>query len=149
MSKRVILLQCAFHAIMATTFGACFIFLEGSRKHKEKPPEKYTIVDGLWWAVITMTTVGYGDTFPQVRFIGSGTSKIDKNIKTNAGKLLGAVCSFVGTLGIAFPIPVVVAHFNFLYNLDRDDCKVSVVGVKHPNERPRISDRCMAHIEIV
>ena len=28
MSKRVILLQCAFHAIMATTFGACFIYLE-------------------------------------------------------------------------------------------------------------------------
>merc|ERR1719391_1019113 len=104
MSKRVILLQCAFHAIMATTFGACFIFLEGSRKDKQnlESPKKYTIVDGLWWAVITMTTVGYGDVFPQ----------------TNAGKLLGAVCSFVGTLGIAFPIPVVVAHFNFLYNLD-------------------------------
>ena len=46
-------------------------------------------------------------------------------IKTNTGKLLGAACSFVGTLGIAFPIPVVVAHFNFLYNMDRDDSKVS------------------------
>ena len=126
MSKRVILLQCAFHAIMATTFGACFIFLEGSRKHKEKPPEKYTIVDGLWWAVITMTTVGYGDTFPQVRLYLQAVLLVG-NIKTNAGKLLGAVCSFVGTLGIAFPIPVVVAHFNFLYNLDRDDCKVSIV----------------------
>ena len=111
---------------MATTFGACFIFLEGSRKHKEKPPEKYTIVDGLWWAVITMTTVGYGDTFPQVRFYLQEVLLVG-NIKTNAGKLLGAVCSFVGTLGIAFPIPVVVAHFNFLYNLDRDDCKVSIV----------------------
>ena len=45
-------------------------------------------------------------------------------IQTNLGKLLGAACSFVGTLGIAFPIPVVVAHFNFLYNMDRDDSKV-------------------------
>lgn len=45
--------------------------------------------------------------------------------QTNMGKLLGAACSFVGTLGIAFPIPVVVAHFNYLYNMDRDDNKVN------------------------
>ena len=92
---------------MATTFGACFIFLETNKELNQN--KRYTIIDGLWWAVITMTTVGYGDVCP----------------KTNSGKLLGAVCSFVGTLGIAFPIPVVVAHFNFLYNLDRDDCKLS------------------------
>lgn len=56
----------------------------------------------------------------------SQTTKI-ASLQTNMGKLLGAACSFVGTLGIAFPIPVVVAHFNYLYNMDRDDNKVKMV----------------------
>ena len=51
----------AFHAIMATTFGACFIFLERDINERKR----YTIIDGLWWAVITMTTVGYGDVYPK------------------------------------------------------------------------------------
>lgn len=36
--------------------------------------------DGVWWAVVTVTTVGYGDTYPQ----------------TDAGRIIAIVVMFVG-----------------------------------------------------
>ena len=36
--------------------------------------------DGVWWAIVTVTTVGYGDTFPQ----------------TDAGRIIAIVVMFVG-----------------------------------------------------
>jgi len=44
------------------------------------------IADGLWWAAVTMTTVGYGDKAPRTRF----------------GRILGGIWMFTGVLLISF-----------------------------------------------
>ena len=56
-----------------------------------------------------MTTVGYGDIIP-VSF---------------AGRLTGASAAIMGILCMSFPVPVFVSHFNYLYNLEKRECKIS------------------------
>eukprot|EP00745_Piridium_sociabile_P024561 TRINITY_DN38912_c0_g1_i2.p1 TRINITY_DN38912_c0_g1~~TRINITY_DN38912_c0_g1_i2.p1 ORF type:complete len:314 (-),score=66.62 TRINITY_DN38912_c0_g1_i2:333-1274(-) len=66
----------------------------------EQPDSQFTsIPDAFWWAIVTMTTVGYGDFVP----------------RGLAGKLLGGVCVLSGVLAIALPVPVIVANFNNYY----------------------------------
>ena len=65
-----------------------------------EPESQLTSIPGaFWWAIVTMTTVGYGDVTP----VGVW------------GKLVGAFCVVAGVLTIALPVPVVVANFNNFY----------------------------------
>ena len=58
-----------------------------------------SIPDGWWWAINTLTTVGYGDITP----------------KTLYGRLIGALCAIFGVIMMAVAIPVFVKTFMLLY----------------------------------
>ena len=60
------------------------------------------IPHSLWWAIITMTTVGYGDMTP----------------RSPMGKLIGFMCALVGLLCIALPIPGFISKFQMLYEYE-------------------------------
>ncbi len=68
---------------------------------KENQPEKFSsIPQTMWWAVSTLTTVGYGDVYPI----------------TSLGKALGA---FIALLGIGlFALPAGIISAGFMQEID-------------------------------
>ena len=64
-------------------------------EHEAQPERFADIPSAMWWAVITLTTIGYGDVYPV----------------TGMGKLLGAVLAVLGVLTIALPTGIFAAGF--------------------------------------
>lgn len=85
--------------IISFLFAGVLIF--ASIIHYAEEETFPTIPFAIWWALVTMTTVGYGDVTP----------------KTNMGYFIGALCVVAGILVIAFTVPVVVNNFTLYYAL--------------------------------
>lgn len=58
-----------------------------------------TIPDGYWWAIVTLTTVGYGDMFP----------------RSAMGYVVGSLCALTGILATGLPVPIIANNFNLYY----------------------------------
>ncbi|KAL3866941.1 hypothetical protein ACJMK2_044188 [Sinanodonta woodiana] len=65
---------------------------------------------GFWWALVTMTTVGYGDKVP----------------KTEGGYIIGCFCVLCGVLTVAFTVPIVVNNFTLYYSHAQSRIKLPV-----------------------
>jgi potassium voltage-gated channel Shaw-related subfamily C protein len=88
-----------FFLILGIVIFASLIFY--AERIQYNPENDFTSIPvGLWWAIVTMTTVGYGDMAP----------------KTYVGMFVGALCALTGVLTIALPVPVIVSNFAMFYS---------------------------------
>jgi voltage-gated potassium channel len=64
-------------------------------EHEAQPESFSSIPAALWWGVVTLTTVGYGDIYPI----------------TLAGKVIGALVAFLGIGMFALPTGILASGF--------------------------------------
>jgi len=62
---------------------------------------------GFWWAITTMTTVGYGDAFPV----------------TPLGRVIGGIAMLAGIFCVALPTGILCTEFSKLYEERANVCK--------------------------
>lgn len=76
-----------------------FIFISGvilyALENEAQPEVFSSIPASLWWAVVTITTIGYGDIIPI----------------TAAGKVVNSLMAFIGIVLIAIPTSIIVGGF--------------------------------------
>ena len=95
---RELMLLIFFLVLFIVIFASLIYYAERLQKN---PDNDFTSIPiGLWWSIVTMTTVGYGDMVP----------------KTYAGMMVGGLCALTGVLTIALPVPVIVANFAMYYS---------------------------------
>ena len=89
-----------FVVILVTSIGTLMYMIEGTQPNSQFN----NIPNSIYWAIVTMTTVGYGDITPA----------------TGLGKFLSACVMLIGYTIIAVPTGIVSASMMKEYNRRRD-----------------------------
>lgn len=90
MARRKILIFFSMVAILVTIFGATLYVIEG-------PENGFTSIPmSIYWAIVTITTVGYGDLYPV----------------TALGKAVAALVMLLGYSILAVPTGIITAEMN-------------------------------------
>jgi voltage-gated potassium channel len=91
--KRQELLITAFAVFLLLVMSSSLMYFI---EHNAQPELFSSIPASMWWGVVTLTTVGYGDMYP----------------RTPLGQLLAAVIAFLGIGMFALPAGVLAAGFS-------------------------------------
>lgn len=84
-----------------------------------KQPDKFSnIIESLWWAIATLTTVGYGDVYPE----------------TGSGKVLSGIIALLGIGLVALPTGIISSSFMEEFNNRGDK---NVVNPRHTHRRKK------------
>ena len=102
-SRKEIALLLTLYITGSAFFAAAVYFCEESNEN-----DFPTMASGIWWALITMTTVGYGDSYP----------------RTGLGKSIGVVCAFTGVIATALPVAVIATNYNAIYEIAKLQAKL-------------------------
>ncbi len=116
--------------IMVLIIVSCGIYLVES---KAQPVAFGSIPDAMWWAMATLTTVGYGDVTPV----------------TPMGKLFGALVTVVGIGMVALPAGILASSFSEMLRRRQQEYRLSVkkalddghISLEEAHELERIREK--------
>jgi voltage-gated potassium channel len=91
-AERRALVGCFVVLIGATLFAASIMYLV----ERDVQPDKFgTIPGAMWWAIVTLGTIGYGDVIPV----------------TPLGRVVASITIFAGLIMVALPVGVIASAF--------------------------------------
>lgn len=97
-------------------------FLMFYAENKAQPEHFPNVLSCIWWSIVTLTTVGYGDVFPV----------------TGIGRFIGGVIAFLGIGLVALPTGIISAGFlEKLNQKNKDkntDNKTDNTNCNHPSD---------------
>jgi voltage-gated potassium channel len=91
-NKKEQLLSSFFVALLLLVLSSVLMY---NAEHAAQPEMFFSIIHTMWWAVATLTTVGYGDIYPV----------------TEIGKILAALIAIIGIGIVAIPTGIIAAGF--------------------------------------
>ena len=106
-----------FMVFIMLTIGSLLIYYA---EHDAQPDKFSNAFSGVWWAVATLTTVGYGDIYPV----------------TPLGRFLGGLIALTGLAIVAVPTGIISAGFVELLEKKRDK------EAEEEKEPPRYCPHC-------
>lgn len=81
-----------FLSLLAILFSASAIYY---LEHESQPEKFSSITESIWWATVSLATVGYGDVYPV----------------TAGGKIFASIISLIGIGIVAIPTGIISASF--------------------------------------
>lgn len=90
--KRNQIMSSVFIVLVLMMAASLFMY---SAEHEAQPEEFSNALSGLWWAMQTLLTLGYGDVVPV----------------TLSGRILGTIIAFLGVGVVAIPTGIISAGF--------------------------------------
>lgn len=88
-------------------------------EHAVQPEQFSSIPEAMWWGVVTLTTLGYGDVYPI----------------TLLGRIMGGVFALSGILLVALPTAILGAAF--IEEMRDEDLKGGSVSTGEGGSRRR------------
>ncbi|HML96521.1 MAG TPA: ion transporter [Thermodesulfobacteriota bacterium] len=91
-SKKTEIIMSAIAVVLLLVLSSTLMYFA---EHKMQPHAFSNIPDAMWWAVVTLSTVGYGDILPH----------------TPAGKVIASCVSMLGIAIFAIPAGIIASGF--------------------------------------
>ena len=133
-SKKRELLGSMFFVLILMLVSSLLMY---SAEHEAQPQAFSNAFSGLWWAVATLTTVGYGDICPI----------------TTLGRVLGAIIAFSGIAALAIPTGIITSglteHMSKGKKIQKELERQRQKDVTHDMELTRQHERDLEHDRIL
>lgn len=129
--KKDELIMTLFAGFILLIFAASLMFYA----ERDAQPEAFSSIPvAMWWGVVTLTTVGYGDVYPV----------------TPLGKLFGAILAFIGIGLFALPAGIIASGFSLEIQRKTKIESHELLEVSSSSSQPwtlEQKERVSAHVE--